>query len=434
MRSTKHSLFWILCIPVIFFFYLGLFITIIFWYPSGLTAEQWRTHLMHFSILYIFWTCACIAYQLFDIEILRSISKLILRLFTTFAVLLIVAIVYFYVQPELLLTPRRFLLAHTFISGAGILLWYIFMYKVNPYISRSMVFAFEPSYNDSSLEELVQRYSYVGLTYGGSHQNIPINPSRNSVILVVVPPVHQLAEDAKRDLFLLRKRGVNFLAYQDLHERLTRTVHLPSLTEAWFINFISYSSHRVFDTIKRIIDIIFGSVGMIILAAFTPLIFIGVKLTSRGALFFSQQRVGLSGRSFLLYKFRTMDSAAVNDIWTKPGDTRITTFGKFLRATRLDELPQSWNILKGDMSIVGPRPEQVHIVEQLRQDIPYYDERHIVKPGLTGWAQLHVYAASIEETKRKLQYDLYYIKHRSLLFDTEIILKTIYNIITLSGR
>jgi lipopolysaccharide/colanic/teichoic acid biosynthesis glycosyltransferase len=127
-------------------------------------------------------------------------------------------------------------------------------------------------------------------------------------------------------------------------------------------------------------------------------------------------------------------SGGPTNTWTKVNDPRITRVGKFMRKSRLDELPQFINLLIGNMSLVGPRPEQVHIVEKLRQQIPFYDERHLVKPGLTGWAQLNIYAGSLEETKLKLQYDLYYIKHRGFLFDLEIILKTVYYIFTWKGR
>jgi lipopolysaccharide/colanic/teichoic acid biosynthesis glycosyltransferase len=127
-------------------------------------------------------------------------------------------------------------------------------------------------------------------------------------------------------------------------------------------------------------------------------------------------------------------SGGRTDTWTEKADPRITAVGKFLRKSRLDELPQAINLLVGNMSLVGPRPEQVHIVEKLRAEIPFYEERHLVKPGLTGWAQLNVYAATVEETKLKLQFDLYYIKHRSILFDLEIILKTIYYVLGWNGR
>jgi lipopolysaccharide/colanic/teichoic acid biosynthesis glycosyltransferase len=127
-------------------------------------------------------------------------------------------------------------------------------------------------------------------------------------------------------------------------------------------------------------------------------------------------------------------SGGATNTWTKVNDPRITKVGKILRKTRIDEWPQFINLILGTMSLVGPRPEQPHIVEDLKKQVPFYDERHLVKPGITGWAQLNIYAGSLEETKLKLQYDLYYIKHRSFLFDLEIILKTVYYIFTWKGR
>jgi lipopolysaccharide/colanic/teichoic acid biosynthesis glycosyltransferase len=148
---------------------------------------------------------------------------------------------------------------------------------------------------------------------------------------------------------------------------------------------------------------------------------------------FVQERVGKKGQIFKVYKYRTMSGGATNT-WTSVNDPRITPVGKFLRKSRIDEWPQFINLLLGTMSLVGPRPEQPHIVEQMKTQIPFFDERHLVKPGITGWAQLNIYAASVEESRLKLQYDLYYIKNRSFFFDLEIILKTVYYIFTWQGR
>jgi lipopolysaccharide/colanic/teichoic acid biosynthesis glycosyltransferase len=158
-----------------------------------------------------------------------------------------------------------------------------------------------------------------------------------------------------------------------------------------------------------------------------------VKFSSPGPVLFVQQRVGEAGKVFKVYKYRTMSGGPTNT-WTAVNDPRITKIGKFFRKSRLDELPQCINLLIGNMSLVGPRPEQPHIVEQLKEQIPFYAERHLVKPGLTGWAQLNIYAGSLEESKLKLQYDLYYVKHRGIMFDLEIILKTLYYIFTWKGR
>ena len=184
---------------------------------------------------------------------------------------------------------------------------------------------------------------------------------------------------------------------------------------------------------KRALDICFGLIGFIFFLASLPFCALLIKLNSSGPILFVQERVGKKGKLFNVYKYRTMSGGAVNT-WTSVNDPRITKVGKFLRKSRIDEWPQFINLLLGTMSLAGPRPEQPHIVEDLKKQIPFYDERHLVKPGITGWAQLNIYAGSLEESKLKLQYDLYYIKHRSFLFDLEIILKTIYYIFTWQGR
>ena len=191
--------------------------------------------------------------------------------------------------------------------------------------------------------------------------------------------------------------------------------------------------------IKRVVDILFaailGLVGLILL----PILAIIIKLDSKGPLIYKQKRVGLTGKVFKVYKLRTMRQDAEKDgqaVWAKKGDARVTKVGKFIRKTRLDEIPQFWNILMGNMSFVGPRPERPEFVDQLKEEILFYNERHLVKPGLTGWAQINYpYGASVEDAREKLSYDLFYIKNQSLAMDISIILKTINTIFNISlGR
>jgi lipopolysaccharide/colanic/teichoic acid biosynthesis glycosyltransferase len=164
---------------------------------------------------------------------------------------------------------------------------------------------------------------------------------------------------------------------------------------------------------------------------------LAIRLTSRGAVLYHQRRVGKNGRLFNLHKFRSMREDAESStgpVWAAKGDARITPFGHFLRRTRLDELPQLWNIVNGDMSIVGPRPERPEFVGALTQQIPFYAQRHIVKPGLTGWAQVRfTYGASVEDSMEKLQYDLFYIKRMSIALDLMIILETLKTVILRRG-
>jgi exopolysaccharide biosynthesis polyprenyl glycosylphosphotransferase len=433
LPRSKYLIGWLLVIPTIAWFYMGLFLTMTLWYPAGVSADQWQSHLLNFSIVYVLWLAIFFSYRLFEWQSLRATQSYIGRLIAALLICLVLAALYFYFQPALLITPRRFLLVHLLITGLGIILWYFLIRRAASRGTQRDVFIHSAVESMmAEVQALIKDNQVLGLRFAGTLQ--PGQALEFSEGTIIVMPARSEIDPAEiSTLFALRNQGVKFVEYHSLHEILTRTVHLSALSDLWFIDSIDYGTRRLFDIIKRIIDIILGLMGTTVFLISYPILGTLIKLTSPGPVLFTQDRVGQQGKPFALYKYRSMSGGASNT-WTAPSDSRITRFGRFLRATRLDELPQSLNILKGDMSIVGPRPEQVNIVAQLRQEIPYYDERHIVKPGLTGWAQLYVYAATVEESKRKLQYDLYYIKHRSLLFDVEIILKTIYNIITFAGR
>jgi exopolysaccharide biosynthesis polyprenyl glycosylphosphotransferase len=183
---------------------------------------------------------------------------------------------------------------------------------------------------------------------------------------------------------------------------------------------------------KRLSDIIVSFFVLLISSPFWPIIALCIKINSRGPVFYAQKRVGQNESLFSLFKFRSMVDKAEKDEarWASEDDKRITLVGKILRKLHLDELPQFWNVIKGEMSLVGPRPERPEFVEELKKEIPYYSLRHFMKPGLTGWAQVNFpYASSLEDSQEKLEYDLYYISHMSLLFDLRIFLKTAQKIL-----
>ena len=188
--------------------------------------------------------------------------------------------------------------------------------------------------------------------------------------------------------------------------------------------------------LRRLFSLAVSFLALVICLPFIPFIILAVRLSSPGPIFFSQTRVGLHGELFTLYKFRTMrqDAEAQGAVWAVKDDARVTPIGMFLRKTRIDEIPQLWNVLRGDMAFVGPRPERPEFVQWLSQEIPFYDLRHLIRPGITGWAQVRYrYGASLEETKRKLEYDLYYVKHLSIGLDLLIMFETIKTIILRRG-
>ena len=187
----------------------------------------------------------------------------------------------------------------------------------------------------------------------------------------------------------------------------------------------------------RVIDVIVSLLGIAVFIIISPLIILGNIFANRGPLFYTQERVGIQGKTFKIYKLRSMIKNAETEgaVWAQKNDTRITSFGKFLRNTRLDESPQFFNILKGDMSLIGPRPERPEFVKDLEEKIPFYAIRHVIRPGLTGWAQVNYpYANTIEEQETKLRYDLYYIKQRNTFLDFKILIKTITTVLFYRGQ
>lgn len=220
-----------------------------------------------------------------------------------------------------------------------------------------------------------------------------------------------------------------------LYERLTGKISLEMLRPSWLIFSSGVKRGRFWHALRRVFNIILALVGIIFSLPLAILTAIAIKLDSRGPLFYTQERVGKNGVPFTIIKFRSMRTDAEKDgpRWSGNGDDRITRVGKFIRKMRLDELPQFINVLRGEMSFVGPRAERPFFVEQLSQQIPFYNQRHLVEPGLTGWAQVNYgYGSTVEDALQKFQYDLYYIKNASLLFDVWILLKSVK--IVLLGR
>lgn len=434
MKLSNNQIF-LLILPAIAWFYIGLFITILLWYPAGLSSSEWREHLINFSLIYIMWLIVFFIYTLFDLPTFRSRVVIASRLAGAMITSGIIAVAYFYFQPTLILTPRRFLLAHLLFTTLGLLFWYWFIQKLLPKIWNKNLFlhalVFEQNLH-TGIEQHLNLNPTLGWKYSGKFDEG--STSLDKRITVVLPVNLNLERSELQNLFNYKRQGVEFLEYHRFIELTQRMVPLEKVSEVWFLRSVSYAPRRLSDSVKRLIDIFIGAIGTLIFLLLLPFIFIATKLDSKGSVFFIQQRVGRYGIPFKLYKLRTMTTGSSNNTWTEAGDKRITQVGWWLRKLRLDELPQFWNILIGDMSLVGPRPEQVGIVEELKSQIPYYEERHSVKPGLTGWGQLHIYANSLEGTKLKLQYDFYYIKHRSLWFDLEIILRTIFHIISLQGQ
>ena len=258
---------------------------------------------------------------------------------------------------------------------------------------------------------------------------------------VLVDFTDKLLGDPKLTGKLLQYKleGLQYYNYLEFYETYENKLPISHLSPKWFLENTGFEIyHNNFNLkAKRLLDLFFAMLIGIFAAPVIILAAIIVKLESKGPIFFIQERIGEGNKKFNIVKFRSMttDAEKVGPQWASKNDNRVTKFGKIMRATRIDELPQLWNVLRGEMSFVGPRPEREFFIQQLEKEIPYYNLRHTVKPGLTGWAQvMYPYGASVEDAYRKLQYDLYYIKHHSIPFDVKVLLKTVTIVIFGKGR
>ncbi|OLC74624.1 MAG: hypothetical protein AUH72_21495 [Acidobacteria bacterium 13_1_40CM_4_65_8] len=271
----------------------------------------------------------------------------------------------------------------------------------------------------------------------GSIEDIPAIVRARSVDRVVVSLADARGKLPMSTLLQMKLDGVTFDHLASVYEEYTGKIAVENLRPSWLIFADGFRKSRGHAIVKRVTDVCFAAAALIVLFPVLLLVALAVRLTSQGPILYHQRRVGQNGRLFYVHKFRSMladAEATTGAVWAKKGDARITPLGRFMRRSRLDELPQLWNILCGHMSVVGPRPERPEFVGALRQQIPFYAQRHVVKPGLTGWAQVrYTYGASVEDAMEKLQYDLFYIKHMSIALDVLIMLATVKTVLLRKG-
>jgi len=256
---------------------------------------------------------------------------------------------------------------------------------------------------------------------------------QNKVNIVVISDSYEKDESLMSEIVFCLKGGVQVYRISDFFAKLTKRLPVRHVRHEWVVPDLTSVSDDFYYLFHNMTNYMLGFVGLLVTLPLFPLFALLIRLDSQGPVFYTQARVGKSGRLFKMLKFRTMVSDAEHsgNTWTSENDARITGVGKFLRRCRLDEVPQFINILKGDMALIGPRPEVANLVEKFKESIPFYEYRLLVRPGITGWAQVsYKYSSSIEDSLVKLQYDLYWIQNRSFLLDLKIIFRSIKVMIT----
>lgn len=269
----------------------------------------------------------------------------------------------------------------------------------------------------------------AGPCLGAPFLALDVAKQHNATMILLLPDA-PIDDDIAHSLLMAKLSGSMVVDIRAFYEHVVQRLPLTQINEEWLLQNEGFSlnTRGSVRRLKRAFDVIFSLALLVPALPIMLITAIIVRLESPGPVIYRQDRVGLHEKEFTVYKFRSMRADAEKNgaVWASANDSRVTAFGRFIRKVRIDELPQIWNILRGDMSFIGPRPERMTFVQKLARDIPYYSLRHTVKPGLTGWAQVcYPYGASEEDARHKLEYDLYYIKNMSILLDIQIILKTI---------
>jgi len=418
-----------------------------------------KKHPLWFVLPNLVWLLSSWTLDLYEEEVSFSFSRWAKRLFLssvfTFSFLLLIP----YVTPPL---PQR---RHFLYGALGIFLLFIFGGRLfswillrHPSFSRRLLIlgtgkkaealsqvlkgSSNPSYQlIGYLSETEVPKPQEGCLFPvvGSFKELKEIALKESIDTLVLAPERRLEGEIIQDLQDLLELGVRIVPMSLLFEEITGRIPVELIGETWLMSLpLDHPLNRPLNrAIKRCFDVIFASVGLALFLPLLPLLALLIYLDHPGPIFYTQLRVGRNGKLFKLYKLRSMIPEAEKEgpKWAQKSDPRITKIGRFLRKTHLDEFPQLFNIIKGDMSVVGPRPERPEFVEELSKEIPFFRLRHMVKPGMAGWALVkYGYAASKEDTMFKLQYDLYYIKNWSLWLDILILLKTVLDAVTLRGR
>lgn len=423
MKKYQKILKYLLIILDIITFYISILILVFIRY--GIDIVNLKLHFIGFSIILPLWILIFYINNLYNITI--SGYKNYIKIIRAYLFGFVISIIFFYFIPYLKITPKiNLILFIIYLFSLSIILRKKFEDKFIKKEKIKIIIIAPNELKEKILEDFKTLPLYEIKNY---YNEVPENlDSLKDIDLIIVSRKLRLDNGLNR---IIKNIGfkIPIIELLDFYEQNFNRVILEEIDEYWILKEIIDVEHKMQTTIKRIIDLFFAFIFTILLSILFPFIALLIIINSGFPIFFLQKRVGKDGKEFILYKFKTMKTNFDQGIWAKENDERVFFIGKILRRLHLDELPQVINIFKGELSFVGPRPEQVNIVKDLENKIKFFNIRHLVQPGITGWAQINYkYAASIEESIKKLEYDLYYLKNKSLILDILIVLKTIIGV------
>lgn len=444
--NRQEALF--LFIGDIVIFISALWLTLFIRYTS-VPKALFNSHIFAFAPLIILWLAIFFIAGLYERHTMLLQNRLPSIILRTQIVNGFVAIAFFYFWPNLDIAPKTVLFIYFVVSSVAAVIWRVYGYRLmsSKHKENAMLIGavdelreLEAEVNHNNLYPIrfVSSIDFDDVGKTDVSKNIVERVSGDKISVIAIDIDNEKVKPILPNLYNLVFSNVRFISLHKLYEGIFKRIPVSLLRYNWFLENISNRRKPLFDFFKRLMDIIFSLVVGAVSLIFYPFVILAIKLDDGGAIFSVQERVGKDNKIIKVYKFRTMTIANDGGEWNDKIENKITRTGAFLRRTRIDELPQLLNVLKGDLSLIGPRPEFSRAVLHYQNQIPFYAVRHLIKPGLSGWAQIFGehphHGIGTDETMNKLSYDLYYINNRSYFLDLEIALKTIRILLSFKGK
>jgi exopolysaccharide biosynthesis polyprenyl glycosylphosphotransferase len=433
------------------FFLISLWLALYFRTFEAPSEGLFLTHLVPFSFLFFVWVAVFYIAGLYEKHTVLLRSKLPERLANTLVINAVLGVVFFYFMPFLGITPKTVLFIYLVVSFILIATWRMYGYF---YIGERRPEKAILIGSGEEMKELVEEvnnnplYSLqfvesIDLSHADEENfwvNIVSRVHEEGISVIAIDLEHERVEPVLPYLYDLIFSKITFVDVNKIYEDVFSRIPLSIVRYNWFLENVSAASQSGYDVFKRLMDITLSLILGVISLVVYPFVIAAIKLDDGGKIFITQERTGKNNKPIRIVKFRSMTD---NDEgkYGEGGRTalEVTKIGKFLRNSRIDELPQLWNVIKGDLSLIGPRPELPSLAKRYEEEISYYNVRHVIKPGLSGWAQIYQenhphHGEAVLETKEKLAYDLYYVKNRSVLLDLKIALRTIQTLFSRVGK
>jgi len=437
----------VLLLGDILLLYLSLWLMLLIRYWGIPTGELWSSHAFPFSILFLVWVIVFYIAGLYEKHTLFLKSRVGSTVLHAQIINSAIAFLFFYLIPYFGITPKTNLFIYLVLSFILVTLWRSYIFSSIAVKKKENAILIGSGEEMRELEREVNNNSLYGIRFISSvdldgtgsldfQEEIVKRIYSEGVGIIAADFKNEKVEPMLPRLYNLIFSKVKFIDMHKVYEDIFDRIPLSLVKYSWFLENISVSAQKSYDFLKRGTDLILSLVLGLISIVFYPFVFVAIKFEDGGPIFFVQERVGRNNKSIKVIKFRSI--ASHNDpsgIALEPKPTRV---GAFIRKTRIDELPQLWNVFVGDLSMIGPRPEIPALVKLYEKEIPYYNIRHLIKPGLSGWAQIYhslppKFTPGVDETRKKLSYDLYYIKNRSFMLDLKVTLRTIQALLSRQG-